>query len=122
MLRRLLESRKALTLVELIVSIAIISLVSLALLGIVASSLSTQQLAAQRNKASYLAAQELEKKLYSLLPDNSDLSSAGYITTQQHTITFRLNNEDFTCSGLLVQSVEPQTKIQLKGFFPNEEQ
>ena len=117
------HSKKAFTLVEMIVSFAIISIVSVMLLGIIVSSSNVQATAQQRNKAGYVAAQELEEKFYSMVEGNTDYSSSSYISTQDdYSLSFKFDGEDMKCDGSLMKSVDSNTSVILKGFWPAEEQ
>jgi len=116
------KSKKAMTLVEVLVSITILSLISITLLGLIVSSANAQSTAAVRSKASFKAAEQLEKKIYSMKPEHSDLSDTAYISTQEHTLVLQFDGEELLCEGLIIESIDPESKVVLKGFSVNEEQ
>ncbi len=115
-----IKSKKALTLIEVLVSITILSLISLTLLGIIVSSANVQSTAQARNSASYSAASQLEKKLYSMQSESTDLSDSSYISTEAHTLMIVFEGEEILCQGLIVESVDPDTSVHMKGFYPDE--
>lgn len=116
-----IKSKKALTLVEVIVSIGILALVSITLVGVVLSSANVHTTAQLRNSASYTAAEQLEKKLNSMKSSTADSSDSSYISSKSHTITFTIEGNQITCSGTLVESNDPQENVHMKGFYPSEE-
>lgn len=115
-----IKSKKALTLIEVLVSITILTLISLTLLGVIVSSANVQSAAQVRNSASYKAAAQLEKKIYSMQTEGTDLSDSNYISTQAHTLVINIGGEQILCEGLIVESVDPATNVHMKGFYPDE--
>ena len=115
-----IKSKKALTLIEVLVSITILSLISLTLLGVIVSSANAQGTAQVRNSATYKAAAQLEKKIYSMKSNGTDLSDSEYISTQAHTLVLVFEGKEILCQGLIVQSVDPDTSVRMKGFYPDE--
>jgi competence protein ComGC len=116
-----IKSKKALTLVEVIVSIAILALVSITLVGVIVTSANTHTTAQLRNSAGYAAAEQLEKKINYLNSSAEDLSDDDYISSKEHTIIFTLEGEQIICSGTLVESNDPNENVHMKGFYPSEE-
>jgi type II secretory pathway pseudopilin PulG len=116
-----IKSKKALTLVEVIVSIAILALVSITLVGVIVTSANTHTTAQLRNSAGYAAAEQLEKRLDSLTSPAADQSDDSYISSKSHTIIFTLEGEQIICSGTLIESNDPDENVHMKGFYPNEE-
>jgi|GEM_PF-4463866 len=114
------KSKKALTLVEVLVSITILTLISLTLLGVIVSSANAQSTAQARNSASYKAAAQLEKKMYSMQTEGTDLSDTNYISTQAHTLVINIGGEQILCEGLIVESTDPKTSVHMRGFYPDE--
>ena len=107
------------TLAEVMISITILSLISLALLGVMVSSTNAQSLAQKRNYASYQAAEELEKKMYSMLPDNSALYENNNITTTEHTLVLNFEGTEILCDGLIVEAIDEDETVHMKGFWPD---
>lgn len=99
-----LKSRKAFTLVEMIVSIALIALVSIALLGMIVPAANQQGKAEERNVGLNAAAQVLEEKDFS----NPGVSSQGY--------SLNLGN-NITCTGTLYRSAD-ESGVELREFVP----
>ncbi len=116
-----IRSKKALTLIEVLVSITILSLISLTLLGVILSSANAQSTAQARNSASYKAAAQLEKKLYSMQSESTDLSDSDYISTEAHTLVIVFEGEEILCEGLMVESADSDTSVHMKGFYPDED-
>lgn len=117
----IIKSKKALTLIEVLVSITILTLISLTLLGVIVSSANSQSTAQARNSASYKAAAQLEKKIYSIQTEGTDLSDSSYISTQTHTLIINIGGKQILCQGLMVESVDPNTSVHMKGFYPDED-
>jgi type II secretory pathway pseudopilin PulG len=115
------KSKKAVTLVEMIVSIAIIALVSIALLGIIVPAVNEQSLAKQRNESIYFAAEEIEKKVYGMGEESTDLSDASFITSEDHTLTFEIDGDVYDCGGTMLQSTEQESGVTLHAFVPEEQ-
>lgn len=116
-----LGSKKGITLVEMIVSVGLIALVSLALLGIIVPAVKTQAQARLRDEGAFKAARELEAKLYSMeADDHTDVSNASFISTGSHTLTFTVDGEIVECEGTLVYSKDPRTGTTVRAFRPDE--
>ncbi len=116
------KSRKAVTLVEMIVSIAIIALVSIALLGIIVPAVSQQSIAKQRNESIYFAAEEIEKKVYGMGEDSTDMSDASFITSEKYTLTFEIDGDTYDCDGTMLKSTEQESGVTLHEFVPDEQE
>ncbi len=99
-----LKSKKAFTLVEMIVSIALIALISITLLGIIVPAANQQGLAEKRNAGLNSAAQALEEKKFS----NSNVSSQTY--------SINLGN-GITCGGTLYTSKDA-SGVEVREFVP----
>lgn len=112
------KSKKAVTLVEMIVSIAIIALISIALLGIIVPAVNQQKLAKQRNASVYAAADEMEKKVYGLGEDTTDLSDAAFMSGQDHTLTFAIGGNTYDCDGTIFASTDQDSGVTLHEFVP----
>lgn len=112
------KSKKAVTLVEMIISIAIIALISIALLGIIIPAVNQQSLAKQRNEGVYFAADEIEKKVYGMGEENTDLSNASSITSEDHTLTFEIDGDTYDCDGTMLQSTDQESGVTLHEFVP----
>jgi len=114
-----MKSKKAVTLVEMIVSIAIIALISIALLGIIVPAANQQNLAKQRNESIYLTADEMEKKVYGMGEDATDLSDASFITSEDYALSFKIGSETVECKGTMIQSTDQESGVMLHEFVPD---
>jgi len=87
------KSKKAITLVEMIVSLAIIGLVSITLLGLIVPAVNQQSLAEIRNIGVNTAAQQLENRVYNYLtPGSKDYSKdSGFISPEPYTFNLKIN-------------------------------
>ena len=112
------KSKKAFTLVEMIVSIAIIALVSIALLGFILPAANQQQTAEVRNKSVNNTSDQLEKKVYSLTPGNTDYTTSGFITGESYTLTLQINGVNIPCTGTLYHSKDAGNGVEMREFVP----
>jgi prepilin-type N-terminal cleavage/methylation domain-containing protein len=116
------NSKKAFTLVELIVSIAIIALISITLLGFVVPAANQQATAEKRNIQINAAAAELEKKIYGTKDGNTDLSSSSYIEApEDHSLSFQIGTNTYTSNGTLYTSRDDESGVEVREFVPGEE-
>lgn len=118
-----IKSKKAFTLVEMIVSIALIALVSVTLLGIIVPASNLQQNAKGLNLTAFDAANELERKIYGMKEGNTDSSTAGYFTSiPGYTIYFTIGATQYECSGTLIESTseENDKTVNMWAFVPDE--
>ncbi|MGI6161465.1 MAG: type IV pilus modification PilV family protein [Christensenellales bacterium] len=120
-IKKLLSSKKGITLVEMIVGLAIIALVSMALLGLMIPATNFQAQSKLRNRGTYMAAGELEKKIHGSADGNSDLSNSDYIEARQYTLSFTIDGDTYDCEGQLYGSIEPDTGVKLRAFVPDGE-
>ena len=100
-----LKSKKAFTLVEMIVSIALIALVSIALLGLLVPAVNQQGKAEARNVGVNKAAQALEEKDFS-----------GPNVSSDSSYSLDLGN-NITCTGTLYRSKD-ESGVELREFAP----
>lgn len=112
------KSKKAVTLVEMIVSIAIIALISIALLGILLPAVNQQRTAKQRNESIYSAADEMEKKVYGMGEDATDLSDASFIDSEEYTLSFEIDGDAFDCDGTMLKSTDQESGVTIHEFVP----
>jgi competence protein ComGC len=113
------KSKKAITLVEMIVSIAIIALISIALLGIIIPAASQQNLAKQRSESVYFAADEIEKKVYGMEEENTDLSDSSVVSGEAYTFSFDIGGDTYDCEGTMLQSTDEESGVMLHQFVPD---
>lgn len=104
------KSKKAFTLVEMIVSIAIIALVSIMLLGILVPAANLQRTAAQRNTGINNAAQPLELSA-------APMPTAG-ASVSQSPASINLGN-GLSCDGTLYKSTDTINNVTLYEFVPS---
>ena len=103
------KSKRAFTLVEMIVSIAIIALISIMLLGILIPAANLQRAAAQRNTGINNAAQPLELQ--------APAATAGASISPSAT-SINLGN-GVTSRGTMYQSRDTKNNITLYQFVPS---
>jgi type II secretory pathway pseudopilin PulG len=116
------KSKRAITLVEMIVSIAIIALISIALLGIIIPAANQQTLAKQRSESVYVAADEMEKRVHVMDDaENKDFSDAEAVSGDDHTLSFRIGGDTYDCDGTMLQSTDEESGVTLHQFVPDEE-
>ena len=96
-----LKSKKAFTLVEMIVSIALIALVSIALLGMIVPAANMQGTAESRDMGLNKAAQALEEQAY------------GGLSYDE----YGLDLGSLTCPGRLYYSKD-ESGVELREFVP----
>ena len=113
------KSKKALTLIEMIVSIAIISLISITLLAFMLPASNSQADAVVRNKSTFSAANELEKSIYAQTEGNDDFADMYTINETDYVLSFELNGETFNSKGTLFESTNGE--INLRAFWPKED-
>ena len=106
------------TLIEVIISLALLGILSGALLGGLAPTVNMEKDTRSMNAATFDAAGQLERALYSMR-SGSDITDMNYITYSPHTLYFELNGTDFSADGKRVQSKEPGTGLILQAFVPD---
>ena len=110
--------KKGITLVEMIVSVAIISLISIMLLGILVPAINIQKKASEIDQSTYNAADEIEKKIYSMQKDSSDFSDASAVDDgEEHSLTFSIGGDNYSCGGKLYTSTDGE--VVIKAFVPD---
>ncbi|MEG0703002.1 MAG: type II secretion system protein [Christensenella sp.] len=110
------KSKRAMTLVEMVVSIGLIALISVALLGILMPVVSMQKNSKKVNTATYEMSGELESALFNV--KNGMPITPGYITVKPHTLGYTLNGKAFTASGQLIEAKDTKSDVTLYAFNP----
>ena len=103
------KSKKAITLVEMIVSIAIIALISVMLLGLLVPAMNMQKWADEANEIAYTAADQVESQI-AAMTDSPNPS--------EDTLRFTIDSTQYECSGTLVEST--QDGVTVRAFVPDE--
>lgn len=103
---------------EMIVSIGLLALVSVALLGILLPAANIERDTKAKSESTYDISGELERALYSMR-NGMDITNVQYITYEDHTIDFSLNGTDFSADGKMIRSKALQTDTSLYAFIPN---
>lgn len=104
------KSKKAFTLVEMIVSLALIALVSIMLLGILVPAANLQGAAEKRSIGLNNAAQPLEREV--------PAATAGANLSPTPSYSFNLGG-GLSCTGTLYKSTDSNSKITLYEFVPD---
>ncbi|MEA5002012.1 MAG: type II secretion system protein [Christensenella sp.] len=112
------NTKKGITLVEVIISLGLLGIVAIALLGVLAPTVNMEKNTRKMNTATFDVAGELERGLYSLR-SGSDITDLNYLTYWPHTLDFTLNDTDFSIDGKLVKSQDPNGDTTLQAFAPN---
>jgi prepilin-type N-terminal cleavage/methylation domain-containing protein len=103
------KSKKAFTLVEMIVSIALIAIVSIMLVSILVPAAKLQSTAEQRNMGVNNAAQPLE------LTAPNAVAGTSLSTTNPASI----NLGSVSCDGILYKSTDTKSNVSLYEFVPS---
>lgn len=111
-----LKSKKGMTLVEMIVSIALLALISMALLGILLPTINMERDSRKTNVATYELSGEMSRALYDV-NNKTTLADFAY-TIQPHVLKYSLNGTDYTCDGTLVRTKAPGEDLELYAFAP----
>ncbi len=112
-----IKSKKGMTLIEMVISIALIALVSIALLGILVPAANIEKDSKKTNVTTFLVSEHLERALFSM-QSSVDISDAQYVTYEDHDIRYTLNGTDFSCAGKLVRAKQPGNDLSLYAFYP----
>ncbi|BDF57937.1 hypothetical protein CE91St36_07540 [Christensenellaceae bacterium] len=111
------NAKKGMTLVEVIVSLGLLGIVSVALLGILGPTVVMEKNTRETNTATYDVAAQLERGLYSMR-SGSDITDYNYLTYGAHTLDFTLGGTDFSVDGSLIKSSDRQSGVELYAFLP----
>lgn len=112
-----LKSKKGMTLVEMIVSIALIALVSMALLGIMLPTVNMEKDSKKTNTTTYEISGELDRALYDA-KNGGAISDFEYIVEQRHILSYTLNGEDYSYDGTLIRAQKPGEDLEMYAFAP----
>ena len=115
MIKRLLKQKKGMTLIEAIVSTALLTLVVTLLVSVFTSSINIIRINAEMKRASRDAAAGIENQMAGIGPDN------GVSITQQQAGTFviQFNGVTVSTGGNLVESTDTDGDVKFYYFVPN---
>ncbi len=112
------NTKKGITLIEVIISLGLLGIVSIALLGLLAPTVNMEKNTRATNIATFDVAGELERGLYSLR-SGLDITDINYLTYWPHTLAFELNGAAFSIDGNLIKSQDPNSNVKLQAFTPD---